>query len=243
MATTLTGGHGAAFLESVRPVLFESGIEEYPYGGIGSSFFVAKGSEVFWITANHVIQNQEGATDQLRIFPTDGARISIPYNALFRPQQNVKAEEHLDFYILRVDQELFKVDGDAPLTSQDLLHGTVAPVNLPANGPLLIVGYPAVGRTVDYEEFKIKYQRSVLPAVYLGPGIGSHCYKLRITDTRGLESLNGLGGGPVFHIRESHGFGFPLLVGMMIRATASSRIGHFIGVEVLDRALDLATAS
>ncbi len=61
-----------------------------------------------------------------------------------------------------------------------------------------------------------------------------------------LESYDGLSGSPVYHmkrkIRGREELMFPMLVGMLLRGTASSRIAHFVGSDVLANIVELAEA-
>jgi len=56
--------------------------------------------------------------------------------------------------------------------------------------------------------------------------------------------FNGLSGSPVYYmkrpIRVSEELTFPMLVGMLIRGTASSRLAHFVGSDVLTNMISLA---
>jgi hypothetical protein len=61
-----------------------------------------------------------------------------------------------------------------------------------------------------------------------------------------LSSYDGLSGSPVYHlkrqIRGREELIFPMLVGMLIRGSASSRIANFVGSDVLVNIVKLAEA-
>ena len=61
-----------------------------------------------------------------------------------------------------------------------------------------------------------------------------------------LESYDGLSGSPVYHmkrqIRGREELMFPMLVGILLRGTASSRIAHFVASDVLVNIINLAEA-
>ncbi len=89
----------------------------------------------------------------------------------------------------------------------------------------------------DYESSKISNTRSVLRGIYQGKSSGANCHELRMETSVALESYDGLSGSPVYHmkrkIRGREELMFPMLVGMLLRGTASSRIAHFVGSDVL----------
>jgi hypothetical protein len=61
-----------------------------------------------------------------------------------------------------------------------------------------------------------------------------------------LESYDGLSGSPVYHMKHKilgrEELMFPMLVGMLLRGTASSRLAHFVSSDVLVNIVKLAEA-
>jgi hypothetical protein len=232
-----------AYQEVVRPVLFESEFEEFPYWGLGSSVLVWNANAYYWVTAKHVISNQGQSFEALRIFPTDSSRMSIPFNALCEIKSPESDDEFADLYILQVDMEQFAAFGDAPITAHDLTFGVYSPDKLSVGDKLVIVGYPAESRAVDYDEFKIKFQRKVFEASYAGTGSQTHCHRLKMKDNPEISTYNGISGAPVFHIVTLGTVSFPMMVGIMLRGTDSSQIGHFVGSHVIAHATQIASDS
>ena len=231
------------YQEAARPVVFEADCEGYSYWGLGSSVLVWHADTYFWVTAKHVMEKQSQSFETLRIFPADASRMSLPFNALCKINTPDPEEEFADLYILQINLAEFASSGDAPLTAQDLAEGTYCTDNLSAGDDLLIVGYPEESRSVDYEQFKIKYKRHILPAVFVGPGSQRHCYQLRIKDNLGLSTYNGLSGSPIFRIVTVGSFAYPMFVGLLLRGSAESQIGHFVGSQVISHATKEAGAS
>lgn len=221
------------YQEAARPVLFESPCEGYSYWGLGSSVIVWNNDSYFWITAKHVIEKQGQSFETLRIFPTDASRMSLPFNALCRINTPDPKEECADLYILQINLSEFVSFGDAPLMAQDLALGTHCPDQLAAGDELIIIGYPEESRSVDYEQFKINYQRRVFTASYIGPAKQRYCYELKVNDNLKVTTYNGLSGAPVFCIVTQGLYAYPKLVGLMLRGTAESQLGHFVGAHVI----------
>lgn len=227
-------------LEITRPILFESAHEEWPYWGKGSSFLASVGEHVFFVSAKHVFQNQAGSPDSLRIFPSDASRISIPFIALVLIRLDGVADESFkDLYLLKVDVDLFKESGDAPLHTIALENACVHPEKIAEGDSMLLFGFPSELRGIDYESCKISYNRKLLWAAFQGPSLMDHCFKLIFNDCSGLTDFDGYSGCPVFHFIAGE---VPRLAGIMITGSVSSRSGHFIGVHVLISAIRKAIA-
>jgi len=236
-----------AFEEVSRPVLYEHDHSEFAYWGKGSSFLIANSHNTYWVTAAHVLVNSGAHVDSLRILPSDHSRISLPFNQQFTVNKGVTDDEdYKDVFMLRIDLSAFDKSGDAPLVAQDLGLGLLSADKLNLDDVLWIVGYPAESNFVDYEANKISNTRSVLRALYEGQSTSVHCHQLRVETSVALESYDGLSGSPVYCMKPQRRDGeeliFPLLVGMLLRGTASSRIAHFVGSDVLLNIVNLAEA-
>lgn len=226
------------FDQACRPVIFEHGHPDFPYWGKGSSFLIANSRAFYWVTAYHVLSNLDGTAQSLRIFPSDYSRISLPFNEQYTITKKVADdEEHKDVFVLRIDLGEFGSSGDAPLVAQDIEQGVLIAEELALGAELIVIGYPSESNFVDYDTQKIKNTRSVLKAVYRGPSISNHCHELKFETSIHLESYDGLSGSPIFHLLpkvvDGHILLFPLLVGMLLRGSASSATAHFVSANVI----------
>lgn len=232
------------FEEACRPVIFEGEHAEFPYWGKGSSFLISNTQNFFWVTASHVIVNMGGSANALRIFPSDNSRISLPFNEQYTINKGSVDEDHHDVFILRIDLSGFDRSGDAPLVAQDIEKGVLPAEYLKQDDELWVMGYPSDSNTINYDTRTITNTRSVLRAIYKGESISDHCHKLIIESSIKLESLDGLSGGPVFHMKQETHSGesviYPMLVGMLLRGTASSGIAHFVSSSVIVNIVNLA---
>ncbi|MGJ8670333.1 MAG: hypothetical protein ACSHXK_12645 [Oceanococcus sp.] len=225
------------FLEATRPVLFEADDEDYPYFGVGSSVLLSTERNFYLATAYHVMENQKESANSLRVFPNEASRASIPFQALVKITPDPDDTDFADLYILQIAMDVFAQSGDEPLTAQRVEDGFMNPSALGGGTELIIVGFPEVGRSVDYESFKIRYQRSIFVARYNGPAASEHCHELTLRADHGLETLNALSGSPVYRMVTVGNFILPKVVGILIRGAASSGLGTFVSSEVLRAAI------
>lgn len=236
------------FEQACRPVMFESNIEGFEYWGKGSSILLANSKHFYWVTAKHVVEDFGANAFDLRIFPSDKSRISLPYNEKYTiKSEELDDEDYKDLYILKINIEEFEKSGDAPLIAQDLELGVLDPVSLTPREELYIIGYPGERTIIDHDESKITQTRVALRGLFDGASISDHCYKALIESDVELESYDGLSGSPVFVYRErkigNQIVVFPLLVGLILRGTSESRIVHFLSIHVILNAVRCAEAA
>lgn len=233
------------FQQICRPVIFESDVPDYRYWCKGSSFLVSNPNNYYWVTATHVLNNARASVDAIRIFPSDNSRISLPFNEKYVIHPDSGAgDAYNDITILRIDLPGFDRSGDAPLAAQDMKRFVLGAEHLRSSDELWVIGYPAERNFIDYDNNTINATRSIIRAEYEGSSFFNYCHKLRIQSSVRLDDLDGLSGSPVFHMKETPLNGelvfFPILVGMLLSATASSGIGHFVSSSVISRMINWA---
>ncbi|MDO8292951.1 MAG: hypothetical protein Q7T29_08845 [Gallionella sp.] len=233
------------FEQACRPVIFESDQPEYRYWRKGSSFLIANSDNYYWVTATHVLNNMGACIESVRIFPSDNSQISLPFNEKYIINtDSTDDDDYKDIIMLRIDLHEFDGSGDAPLIAQDIEHGVLGAEQLKHSDELWVIGYPSESNIIDYDSRVIKTTRSVVRAVYDGRSIFNHCHQMKIESSIKLKDLDGLSGSPVFHIKHTNLNGqlvaFPMLVGMLLRGTASSGIAHFVSSNVIVRMVSLA---
>lgn len=226
------------FEETSRPVIFESADAAFPYWGKGSSVLLADSRNYFWITASHVIRNMGGSAQSLRIFPSDQARISLPFNEQYTIKSQASDDaDYGDLFALRIHLPEFEEFGDTPLVAQDIERGLMPAEELSLHAELWIIGYPAESNFIDYDANQFKNTRSVIRAIYQGSSISDHCHMAKVESSIQLSTYDGLSGSPIFYMRSQIAQGrelmFPLFVGLLIRGTASSSLVHFVSASVI----------
>jgi len=234
------------FVQACRPIIFEHDQEDFPYWGKGSSFLIANSRNYYWITASHVLKNLGGSAASLRIFPTDNSTMSLPFNEQYTIKQEFTAyEDFTDLFMLRINLTEFDIFGDAPLIAQDIEKGIYPAEHLESEDVLWIVGYPAESSFIDYEASKIKGTRSIIRAIYRGASISDHCHELFVDSSIKLDDYDGLSGAPVYYLRKNSTgeIVVPVIVGMILRGTASSRVAHFVSSTVILNLINLVEQS
>ena len=235
------------FLEACQPIIFESKDQNYPYWGRGSSLIVSNNSDhCYCVTAKHVFRNQKATSEQLRIFPSEHSRVSLPFDE----QVSITFDENHpeafdDILMLRIWMKDFDNSGDAPLVSQDMAGGCYPATSLRAGSTLWIAGFPSQSRYVDYDAAKISTTRTLRKAAFVGPSTHSaHSYELLVEEMNDLTDFDGLSGGPVYYLQEFLVNNVRclkvLLAGLMTNGTASSRKMHFIDSVVIKEMVDIA---
>lgn len=233
------------FEQTTRPVVFEHENTEFQYCAKGSSVLLASLRHYYWITASHVITKMGGSTQSLRIFPSDGSRISLPFNEQYTIKTGLSDDEdHKDIFALRINIEEFDRFGDAPLIAQNIEQGLLAAEQLTIGNELWVIGYPAESNFIDYDRSHFQNTRSVIRAVYEGSSVSDHCHVAKIESSIRLTSYDGLSGSPVFYKRPQMVAGnevlFPMFVGMLLRGTAESSLVHFVSSTVIHSLIELA---
>lgn len=226
------------FEEVSRPVLFEDPTSEFTYWGNGSSFLISSANAVYWVTAAHVMKNMGARAHSVRICPSDVSRVSLPFNERYTVTKGAQDDEdYNDIFMMRIDLSHFDRSGDAPLVSQRLEDGVLPASRLKCGDELWVIGYPGDSNVIDYDTRSIKNTRSVIRAIYNGTFVSEHCHSIRIETSLALKTYDGLSGSPVYLLQQRSIGGetvaFPMMVGMVLRGTASSRKLHFVCVSVL----------
>lgn len=231
----------SAFLEAVRPVLFESDDADYPYFGMGSSVLLSTSRNLYWVTAKHVMHNQHGSAETLRVFATENSRMSIPFNLSVKIVGQSEDSLLTDLYILRATLAEFATSGDAAASSQRIEDGLLEMAALKQGDELLVAGYPNDHRAVNYEDFKIRYTRSVLKANFVGfSSSQQHCGDMRIDTPHGLTTLNGFSGSPIYRLVNVGQFTMPMMVGLAVLANDETGLVRFIDAKVLRHAISVS---
>jgi hypothetical protein len=194
----------------------------------------------FVITVKHVITGY--SADSIRVLFHPGARSFVPHNAQITIRADDAAEsddtDWLDIAIFPLERTLYTDDqfADHP------------PYPVPARGFLwqpgmdghfILRGFPHDLSYVDYDDAVLREQAVILEADLTGPSPMRHCYQVKFRDLSPCSDLDGLSGAPVFWV----GDGAPRdhrFAGMIVRATYSSGIGHFVHGEVVLTALEKA---
>ncbi|MGE0369488.1 MAG: hypothetical protein AB7P53_11090 [Candidatus Dadabacteria bacterium] len=225
------------YLACSLPILFETGLEEYPYSIGGTCFIVEYKQTMFVITANHVIGGMDSNSILVPYFY--GSRDFLPFNRCWEiePKELEDDTDYSDLYILRIDEG--ELDHDKFQKAQTYRLRTYFSPTIDRNSHFFVRGYPKSDCGIDYQNWKIHTSDAYLEGVYYKRSVSSHCHIIRIiSDTSSIKSLDGLSGSPIFcESNKSHNKSAEL-VGILLRGTISSRLVHFLELRVLYKALE-----
>jgi hypothetical protein len=222
-------------LNSSRRVLFENDYEGFEYSGSGSCFLCRYKGLDFVVTARHVVNSC--SADALRVPFYAGAREFVPHNA----QATVVNDDPYDTDW--ADLAIFPLERDL---YSDVQFGAEPPYELsPAlaqwspelPGHLITRGFPDDLQFIDYNRAVIHEQGVILEADAIGRASMAHCVEIAFRDVSPCSTLNGLSGSPVFWLSASKPHNH-VFVGILLRATHSSRRGFIVQAHVLFAALE-----
>ncbi|MCW9057592.1 MAG: hypothetical protein OQL11_01775 [Gammaproteobacteria bacterium] len=224
-----------------RPVLFFTKESDYPYWGIGSSFFIASDQHVYWITARHVMEKQGALPHDLKITPGDDSAISVPFSELLQIEKGLDNEDFRDLYMLKVNMDEFWESTDSELYAWNISRDFYDCTKLSTGEELFLLGFPSESRFVDYDVKRIHFTQVVLRGIYLGQTSEEHCHELQLETSVTLEELDGLSGGVVFRYPRNPEEPSQM-VGLLIRGTSKSGILRFIDCAVINEFVRLSEA-
>jgi hypothetical protein len=158
-------------LGQVHPVILSSEHhdEYYSHHGIGTSFVLEYGGELFVVTALHVLNNQLATHDDLRILLRN-APVSILFNQRAVFQDESDPDLDADLVILRVAKKQHAALYAAGLTSLDAACCVETEDFCRADG-FHVFGYPDEGREYDHEEKVLGAQLHWLRGQLVEPGL------------------------------------------------------------------------
>jgi hypothetical protein len=225
--------------QCARPVLFETGIEDTPYSGMGTCFLAKVGPQLFVVTARHVL---EGCSlDDLLIFPNEETADSIPFSAGFSVKNpDLLEPDYSDVVVMKVDLSGLRLSEKSLMHAMDLDKASDDWRKGPYEHRFAIFGYPNDSRKVDYDRFTISSTGRLLLARFSGTSSAAFCFELAIEDFGGVDDLNGLSGSPVVswpRIATDHFH--PSFCGIALRGTKTSGKIRFLDAKVVRRILDL----
>lgn len=122
------------------------------------------------ITPDHVLIGYR--PEDLFLLSGDGGRHSIPFDTVFRPEKETTAkrlapetlpdEDYQDLVVIRVEVGYTNWGGLFEPVDLNTLLST--PADVQVGTPLISSGYPGELRAIDYDAYRIRIQRAVLPA-------------------------------------------------------------------------------
>ncbi len=229
----------ADYGRSVQPLVFETGLEDFPYSTSGTVFFVMHKGKAFVLTTRHGLRPD--SLGPICIFPSDTSHRLIPLDDVFFVPMDHEPEDYMDLAVIAIDNSRI---GDVEVAGAHLIALATELVGWPEDvAELVVLGFPEDHAFVDPDTQLLHTQRVALNARYVGPSPLPYLHEARVTDAHGLTTFSGLSGGPVFAVLRPPGQPPTVgLCGMAIRGTSSSNSIHFLDRSVLLDALDVRLA-
>lgn len=221
---------------SVHPLVFETGIVDYPYSTNGTAFLAGYEGKLYVVTTRHgLYPDGPDGPPQICVFPSDTSRRLIPLSNVFFVPRSDKPDDFTDLSIIEVDPAAQR---DSELNQVTLINLALAVESGWAAGAsnmaFFVIGYPVERSSICPDSQELKTDRVVLIGTYIGESSIEYLHVLKVENSYNLASFGGLSGSPVF--MWSHAGNRqpkPILCGMVVRGTATSSLIHFLPISIL----------
>lgn len=210
-----------------RPIRFCENREGYIWGN-GSSFLINYRGHVFLVTAKHVIENQSAKLLYPYIsMPNTNVMLTIKLSFTPTAVEHENKNDVEDLLFFHIDDQLFYQESGIELYSWDVFNYSISASQLDIGDELIVTGFPHTKTKYDYDRKIITDTLLIRTGVLAKSELGCNIYKIKGTPSE--FDFNGMSGSPVFCEKN----GRILFLGIVIRATSSSGILHFIGSEII----------
>ena len=210
--------------EAVVPVMWDTKIKDYEYSLRGSGFFFLKEGKKIFITAKHVISNEDD--DDLLVPLNHESKTFVPFQESFTPIESCLDDKNYK------DIKIYQLKGDCDnpipaITECNLCGGSLMP-----DEELFAVGYPNCKQNINCDEHNIKRFRKAYCANYTMK-VSDVCSRISIKMEEG-KSLNGMSGGLV--IRKSD----QSVCGMLLSANENG-LAQYYDIKIINHILEKIT--
>ena len=227
-------------LKSTKPILYETGHDEWPYAFSGTCYPVKHNKALFIVSAFHCYSNFKIAPENTLYPRPDDPTGFFAFDATLRAHaQQSKDDEHHDQVLLKVATSHHAATETDKVVALDLANPANA--RLPTSNDIKdfwIRGYPfdCPKHGIDYGLKKISYQAyTTNGALSTNKSPFYFCYLIRmITPIPSGMSPNGMSGSPLYGITHNHQ---PVYCGTIIKHSEFMDEYLVIGPEVLFNAL------
>lgn len=226
----------ASLANSVQPLVFETGIPEYPYSTAGTVFLVGYEGHPFVITTRHSLTPDN--LNPVCVFPSDVSLRMLPLKDVFYVPETHESEDFVDLAVISVDTSRVNHSEVAQAKLIDLALAGDEWLPFVDSAEFFMLGFPRDHAFVDFEREELHTERMALHARYIGPSALPHLHEIQISGRHTLTTFSGFSGAPVFAwVAHNAQPARPILCGMAIRGTADSGRVHFLDRSVLLDAL------
>lgn len=223
--------------KSVQPLVFETGVEDFPYSAVGTVFLVGYRGKAYVVTTRHGLKPEN--PPPICIFPTDSSTRPLPLGQVFSVHGNDVPDDFMDLAVIDILPTRFEHPELGQATLIDIAKAYDDGWACRAeNMELFVVGYPSDHSEINYEKQELRTDRVVLWGRYVGRSTMDYLHTFEANQSQGLPAFSGFSGGPVFGLQaQLDNCSKPILCGMAIRGTLESGLIHFLDASVLLDAL------
>jgi hypothetical protein len=222
---------------SVHPLVFETGNDDYPYSTLGTTFLVGYEGKTYVITTRHGLTPDNPLP--ICIYPSNTSSKLLPLDNVFFVSMAHSREHFVDLAVIEIAASAAK---DIDLNQTAIINLALA-VNSnwefeASDMDFFIIGYPSERSDIDYEAEEIKTEAAILFGSYAGASEHVYLHRLQIKNADDFKEFNGFSGSPVFMWYRTEGNPpIPILCGMVLQGTVSSKLIHFLPTEIIIDAL------
>ena len=221
---------------SVQPLVFETGIAEFPYSTRGTVFLVSYQGKPYVLTARHALHPEYPVP--ICVFPSDTSHCLIPLNDVFFVPRADEGEDFVDLAVIAIDTMRITHSEVAKATLIDLALACGEWKSYANEAQFFILGYPEERSMINDVTQELRTDRVSLFGRYGGLSPLPHLHLFRVSDSLALNTFSGFSGGPVFAwVERPEQRPVPILCGMALRGTPESGLIHFLDCEILLDAL------
>lgn len=227
-------------LKATRPISYDNDDAEWEYSTRGSCVVLRLNERLYGATALHVPKSYNPS--QIMIPYEEGDDHFLPMCEAFNVSTTeMEDTDHQDILFIEIWREKLDTMRLKATSIVDITADTHKETN--AETKYMVSGYPFSLNSVDYDAKRIHHQ-----AVHIYAGVEQRdCYlgvdRIRFHSDADLKSstdrpddnpFNGLSGGGVFSLTPN-GLGDAIVAfqGILLRATASSRIGYVLKTDFI----------
>jgi len=216
----------------VRPVVFGTGLADFPLSTAGTAFLLSSLQKTFVLTAKHVVRGYR--VERLRIYPSPNSRRHLRIAEYYNVDAERPGEEVEDFIVIEVENALSSAKdlvtlGPSPEAWQEFRCAA----------QYFLIGYPEPKSHVDYKASVIHSGQVLMAGRYSGPSVSPHCHELSVENPHSLPTFSGFSGGPVFSLRQRVAMPSVLtFCGMALQGTPASGLVRFLDCAAIHSAIE-----
>jgi hypothetical protein len=230
----------ADLLKITRPISYKNEDKCWPYSTRGSCVVVGCFGRLYIVTAKHVTKDYKPS--QILVPYEEGDNHFLPLKEAFVPRTTENEDtDHKDIILIEIWRKELDVNRLKKTSIADI--STDAHKQLTSETRYIVSGYPFSLNRVDYEKQCISHQAACIPALPMNPNVYIGVDQIKFDSDGGLKSdsdictddpFNGLSGGGIFSLTPNgHGNNTVAFQGILLRATASSRIGYILKTDLI----------